>query len=213
MGEGLSRQGRFPMARPCSKVRLENGLKLDLNNLARLGLVKPGSITASAGIVWTHSYWGEIAHGVISARMEPDWGGWLRIQIATLDQRITLVSQARHLGGRQWYFICPATGRRASVLWKVPGADRFYARQTFGRQVAYSSQCVSRDDRAHQGQAKIKSWLCSVGDFDPDEWDFPPKPKWMRWRTYNKAEDRFDRYEEMLEEGLRGLLARFLADS
>jgi hypothetical protein len=21
---------------------------------------------------------------------------------------------------------------------------------------------------------------------DPDEWDLPPKPKWMRWHTYNR---------------------------
>jgi hypothetical protein len=33
------------------------------------------------------------------------------------------------------------------------------------------------------GQAKIKSHLCSMGGFEPDEWDFPPKPKWMRWKT------------------------------
>jgi hypothetical protein len=34
---------------------------------------------------------------------------------------------------------------------------------------------------AHIGQSKIKSRL--IADLDPDEWDLPPKPKWMRWRT------------------------------
>jgi hypothetical protein len=38
-----------------------------------------------------------------------------------------------------------------------------------------------------------------IGDCDPDEWDLPPKPKWMRWRTYHRYVDRFDRYEEILE--------------
>jgi hypothetical protein len=38
--------------------------------------------------------------------------------------------------------------------------------------------------------------------FDPDEWDLPPKPKWMRWRTYNRMVETFDRYEAMVEEGL-----------
>jgi hypothetical protein len=32
----------------------------------------------------------------------------------------------------------------------------------------------------------FQRWLCSVGGFNPDEWDFPPKPKWMRWRTYKE---------------------------
>jgi len=47
--------------------------------------------------------------------------------------------------------------------------------------VAYASQFLGRDDRAHRGQAKLNSRLCSIGGFDPDEWDIPPKPKWMRW--------------------------------
>jgi hypothetical protein len=33
-----------------------------------------------------------------------------------------------------------------------------------------------------------------------DEWDVPPKPKWMRWATYNRYVERFDDYERMLDE-------------
>src|SRR5437764_177420 len=62
--------------------------------------------------------------------------------------------------------------------------------------------------RGHQGAATIKSKLCSVGRFDPNEWDLPPKPKWMRWRTYNRMVERFDRYEAMVEEGLLGVVKR-----
>ena len=38
-----------------------------------------------------------------------------------------------------------------------------------------------------------------IGDLDPDAWDLPPKPKWMRWATYNRYVQRFDEYEEMLD--------------
>jgi hypothetical protein len=79
-----------------------------------------------------------------------------------------------------------APRRPASVLWKPPGAQSFASRQAWGRQVAYASQFKDRIDRAHHGQAKIKSYLCSMGGFEPDEWDFPPKPKWMRWKTANR---------------------------
>jgi hypothetical protein len=29
--------------------------------------------------------------------------------------------------------------------------------------------------------------------------DFAPKPKWMRWATYRRAEERFDRYQTILD--------------
>src|SRR5262249_1660917 len=79
-----------------------------------------------------------------------------------------------------------ATNRPASVLWKPPGAQSFASRQKWERQVAYASQFMDRDARAHQGKAKINARLCSLGGFDPDQWDLPPKPKWMRWKTYNR---------------------------
>ena len=56
--------------------------------------------------------------------------------------------------------------------------------------------------------ARIYARLCHIGGFNPDEWDFPPKPKWMRWRTYNRAEEKFDRYEAALNEGLMGAAIR-----
>ena len=38
-----------------------------------------------------------------------------------------------------------------------------------------------------------------MSGFDADEWDLPPKPKWMRWSTYNRAEEAFGRYEAILD--------------
>lgn len=67
--------------------------------------------------------------------------------------------------------------------------------------MAYSSQFLDRDSRAHAGQSKIRSRLCSIGKFDPDEWDMPPKPKWMRWKTYDRYEAKFDRYNAILDYG------------
>ena len=100
--------------------------------------------------------------------------------------------------------------RCASVLWKPPGSNRFCSRQAWGnRRVAYSSQFLDPDNRAHRRKAKIKARL--IADLDPDEWAFPPKPKWMRWRTYKRYEQRFDRYESILGSGIEELVARFLA--
>jgi hypothetical protein len=194
------------MARSRERVCLQDGLKLDLNRLAQRGFIKRGANIGGRGIAWTHSYWGEIASGTISADLSGLHEGWLRVQLGNLDQRITLIARRRHYGGRQWYFVCPVTYRLASVLWKPNGATRFCSRQTWGRQVAYQSQFNDATNRAHSGQAKIKARL--IGDNDPDEWDLPPKPKWMRWATYNRDVERYDHYDDVLDYDCVGLAAK-----
>jgi hypothetical protein len=197
------------MPRPRQRACLQDGLSLNLNRLARRGIIRPGAATGPLGIKWTNSYFEEeVASGVITADMRGPHEGWFRIQIGQFYQRIILVSRPRHFGGRQWYFICPYMNRRASVLWKPPGARSFASRQAWRRQVAYSSQFQTATDRAHQGKAKINARLCSIGGFDLDEWDLPPKPKWMRWRTYNRAVEKFDHYEAILDAGTFALVAK-----
>jgi hypothetical protein len=90
------------MPRPRERVCLQDGLKLDLNRLARQGFVRRGANIGLRGIRWTHSYWGEIATGTVSADMSGRDGSWFRIQLGSLDQWITLISRPRHFGGRQW---------------------------------------------------------------------------------------------------------------
>ena len=195
------------MPRPLQRVRLESGLKLNLNSLARRGFIKPGAITGPVGIVWTDDTGQQIV-GYVTADMSGEQTGWLRIRLGRLDQCIYLVARPRHFGGRQWFFMCPHLHSRATVLWMPPGAHSFACRERWGRQVAYASQFKDRIARGHRGAAKIKSRLCSVGGFDPDEWELPPKPKWMRWKTYNRMVERFDRYEGMVEEGLLEAVTR-----
>jgi hypothetical protein len=59
-----------------------------------------------------------------------------------------------------------------------------------------------------QGKSKIKRRL--IGNLDPDDWDLPPKPKWMRWRTYDRYVARFDRYEELLDREICVAAARLM---
>ncbi len=197
------------MPRPRQRACLQSGLRLNLNRLIRGGIVEPGAYSERE-VSWTNSYAGKIASGFITADMSRPDEGWFRIQIGQLDQRIDLVSQPRHFGGRQWYFICPSMNRRVSVLWKPPGTHEVACRQRWGRQVAYASQFLGRDDRAQRGKEKINSRLCSIGGFDPNEWDLPPKPKHMRWKTYNRVVEKFDHYEEILDLGTVDRLAKLL---
>ncbi len=198
------------MAKPRQRVCLEQGLKLDINRLIRQGAMRPGVQSGPFRISWTKNYTGEtVAAGVITANMEGLYQGWFKLQLGSLEQWIDLIPQPRHFGGRQWYFECPMTHRRCSVLWMPPGASRFCSRQTWKRQVAYASQFLDSDNRAHRGKAKIKARL--IADLDPDEWELPPKPKGMRWSTYNRLVEKFDSYEEVLGRGIAELMAKLFA--
>jgi hypothetical protein len=172
----------------------------------RKGCVVPGAYSAFR-MRWINNYTGEeTASADFTVHMMKPHEGTLRIQMYDEEQTIFLVPRARHFGGYQWYFVCPVMNRDCSVLWMPPGATRFCSRQAWGRRVAYVSQFLDPDNRAHRGKAKIKSRL--IADHDPDEWDLPPKPKWMRWRTYNRYEKKFDSYEDILSCGILELLAK-----
>src|SRR5215471_14599517 len=118
------------MPRDRRRVCLQDGLRLDLNVLIRNGTVRPGFLTGPQLIEWIRR--GEvIASAVITAKLCDPATAWLRIQASGLNQRITLVSSSRHFGGRQSYFVCPVTNKRASVLWMPPGAREFCSRHAW----------------------------------------------------------------------------------
>jgi hypothetical protein len=172
----------------------------------RKGCIAPGTISTFR-MVWTNNYTGEeIASADFTARMLNQHEGELQIRMEDIQQTIFLVPKPRKFGGHQWYFVCPVENRYCSVLWIPPGANRFCSRQAWGRRVAYASQFLDPDNRAHRGKAKIKARL--IGDSDPDEWELPPKPKWMRWRTYDRYVQKFDAYEDILSSGIVELLAK-----
>jgi hypothetical protein len=49
-----------------------------------------------------------------------------------------------------------------------------------------------------------------LGDKDPDEWDLPPKPKGMRWTTYERWVAKYEAAEEMLDTQLVQAAARLM---
>ena len=207
MKHGLTSE-RVELPRSRQRACLEAGLKLDLNNLMRQGCVMPNARTLWSS-QWSSNYTGElIATAQFSASLTAQEGR-LTIRIGDVHQTIFLTTRSRHLGGFQWYFVCPVMNLCVSVLWRPPGARTFRSRQAWGKSVAYASQFLDANNRAHRGKAKIKARL--IADLDPEEWELPPKPKWMRLRSYNQYEQRFDKYEAILEDGIADLVARFFS--
>jgi hypothetical protein len=104
------------MARQRQRACLQQGLKLDLNRLAQQGLVIPGAQTGPFAISWRNTCWQEeTASGLISADLQGEFEGSLRIQIGELDQTIILVASRRHYGGGQWYISCAPSRTIAPV--------------------------------------------------------------------------------------------------
>src|SRR5262245_32069463 len=142
------------MPRPGHRVNLSAALSLNINEMVRWACIRPGFRGGPRITRWTNSYSGELlAEAIITSSTENPSEGWLRIQLGSLDQWIILISQPRHFGGRQWYFMCPVTNRRASVLWMPPGANRFCSRQTWRGQVAYSTQFMTPEGRVHRAKS------------------------------------------------------------
>jgi hypothetical protein len=178
------------MARPRQRVRLEDGLKLDLNKLLGEGFWPRINDPLIVSTRWTSNLRGELGTALITVQKQgEDWGSLKIVLIGRLEQKLDLIAEPRHFGGRQWYLRCPITRGKCSVVWLPPGASRFCSRQAWGKQVAYSTQFEAPFNRAISAREKVKSRL--IGDLDPCDWELPPKPKWMRWHTYERLEEMY----------------------
>jgi hypothetical protein len=110
--------------------------------------------------------------------------------------RIRLIWTVPTYGGRRWWFLCPRTGRRATKLFLPKGGWHFWSRQAYG--LGYACQREGRFDRLQRRAATLNSQLGGDGW---STWDkAPEKPKWMRWRTYERKYQRWERAVEKANE-------------
>lgn len=99
-------------------------------------------------------------------------------------QSIDMVITPCRFGGVRWWWICPATRRRVDKLYLPNGGMRFLSRGPGAHRLAYASQRHRRVDRMHDRSRRLYRLLGADYEGQCDE-RWPPKPKWMRWRTYN----------------------------
>jgi hypothetical protein len=103
-------------------------------------------------------------------------------------------------GGRRCWFQCLACKRGCRVLY---GGRYFRCRRCYG--LAYASQRESYFQRALDEADKIAKRLGSKWGCAFDGSWLPPKPKRMRWSTYQRLEKR---YEALQNQGIAGAYAR-----
>lgn len=189
------------MPRPMQRVPLELGLQLNINELLRTGFIEPNQTTQLKDFYWLDDD-GEVrANARIAADMTKGATaisaacyGTMRIVADWINQTIQLVACPRHFGGRQWYFVCPRQGRHVSVLWSPPRQRFFAGRKAWGNDFAYRSQYYAAGMRARYMAIKLCERIGGPGA--SVEWVVPPKPKGMRWRTYERLAKRCQEYSD-----------------
>src|SRR5947209_16964265 len=102
------------MSRNRTRVPLEHGQRIDINDLIR--------------------------RGVIPASLKKEKGGTMSVRYPDFAQEVAFVGLPRPYGGLQHYWVCPSTGKLASVLYRPPGAKRFASRHAWAGRVGYQSQ-------------------------------------------------------------------------
>jgi hypothetical protein len=89
---------------------------------------------------------------------------------------------------------------RAAKLYLPNGAFTFASRQTY--RLVYHSQREAPHDRALRRAFKLRGKLGAEGGIG----DYVPKPKWMRWPTYDRKLEEIYAAEKVVDAHLLGFV-------
>jgi hypothetical protein len=204
--------GGFGSGRPSGTGRdkVENCRSIDVSRLQKTGCLRDGWV---GGWRWRSD--GEKVAS-INLRAEADrlhLSYCVRIgggECEDVAETVGIVSAPCRYGGVRPYFICPgvvngvACGRRVA---KLHGAGRYFLCRHCGR-LGYSSQSEGARDRALRRANKIRRRLGG----DPDlVAPFPPKPRGMWRRTYERLREQALAAEMLADEAFALQAERLLA--
>ncbi|TCZ64304.1 hypothetical protein [Roseicella aquatilis] len=182
----------------------------------------PDGARLTAGpIVWTWTGHGEIepwARVLVTLRMDA-CRGEARLQFdvdhysrrtGPQDQWVMMETTLCRYGGRRWWWICAATGRRSTKLYLPNGGTRFLSRGPGAYRLAYASQNGGEMDRSHARLARLHQKM--GGEYHRPDDPPPARPKWMRRRTYARLvaewEAAVERHDDIWTAGALRLLTK-----
>jgi hypothetical protein len=179
MGGYMSGFWRSRDARRCERMH-----SIDLSWLAKEGSLRLG---ASGTLRWSRN---GRETGSISYTMMP---GSLRLNYRTRGHReawedvqedIPFAWTHTEFGGQRRWFRCPRCGRNCRIVY---GGARFRCRLC--HRLTYNSQYEPAWERPLTRAQDVRMKLGASGSIEDP---FPPKPKGMHWRTYDRmvAKDR-----------------------
>ena len=195
-GPGSGRRFRFG-----TRSTIEEYRRLDVRAMGRAGV-----LTAGYAGSWQWSQGGKkiasirivvtSASLIVAYRHRSGNGGWVEENYP-----IHLTRTPCNFGGSRPWFRCPAQGcgRRVAILY---GGGVFACCRCYG--LAYTSSRESPSDRASRRADKLRvklGWEPGILN------ERSGKPKWMRWRTFQRLSDKHDLYaDRSLAEMLQSIL-------
>lgn len=167
------------------RPHIESALCLSLPRLLKQRQLLPQCIT-SGSLHWRDGWGDEVASVGFRADLSES-SGTLTLGYRTNGQGeqcvIRLSTIPNHYGGRNWFMHCPVTGRRARKLYKWNGLPHFRHWDAVRPRPTYASQRVGGHDRILSQRWALRR---RMGDNLSDLFGEPCKPKWMRWRTFER---------------------------
>jgi hypothetical protein len=200
-GFGSGKHGRLPV--------VERGRKLDLRELRRTGAFVPDGRCHRVDLTWRDTERSkDVASMTImycaSVERDPRFAVAYTAKLPNgdvmpINDTFQLEAFPQPFGGHRWYFICPYIGKRAQVLYMPSGEYYFGHRLSTDDRMQYRSQCLVPSMRLQEQSKKVAKKILASG---PPEWrdemrgcEFPPKPPWMRWRTYEASLSQWENYQ------------------
>jgi hypothetical protein len=140
-----------------------------------------------------------------------DCSSWLNLKyshapygsdkLRQVDDLFRLERFPQPFGGYRWYIMCPNTGSRCQCLYKPLGAAHFRSRRAFRVRLQYHSQKQDWHSRLIETSRRASLRMLKAGPSEWREkykdWEFPPKPPRMRWRTYDREYAKWEASEQM----------------
>ena len=204
--------GGLGSGRPSGSGRdkVEHSRSIDVTRLHKAGCLTPG---------WTRGWqWTQDGEKVASINLRADSDRLhltYRVRIGggeweSIEELVRIVRVPCRFGSARPYFICPgvvngiACGRRVA---KLHGPGRYFLCRHCYR-LAHASQSEGQWDRTLRCANKIKQRLGG----DPGmAAPFPPKPKGMWWRTYERLRDECFDAEMRADDAFAMFVERLLA--
>jgi hypothetical protein len=179
-----------------TRVRVEDGLILNLGRLLRQGSIIPGkhvmgslkwTSTGTKGVRASIGYEADLTHpGESYVRLHYNVGS------KPMDYRVWLRRAPCRFGGFRWWWRCPRTEQNAAKLYLPPGATMFASRHAY--RMGYKSWGGGPLDRSHIRQRRIYEKL--GGTYRQYGQSPPKRPKGMHHRTYARLLAELDAAKE-----------------
>jgi hypothetical protein len=197
--------------RIAARYRRHDALRLDIDDMMRWGGIRVGS---HLGGEMRFNFYDDEIDVKFESRLGDPGDSWLRLQYVVhdywsgeaceIDDKIFLATSRPPFGGLRWWFVCPRENRRVRKLYLPVGGRHFWSRHAY--ELAYASQRETKFDRALRRARKLRLRLGG----DPADDECPDKPPRMRWATYNRLMDKLVAADDVADERLILLAARWL---